>query len=170
MDKRNKGLTLAELILALGLFVLVSGIVGKYIVDTFRDNATIANKVMLQTTVSALMNDLERNIVEADIPVLTETSDNEVSAELAKTIEIRKPGGAISRFSFEPDEKVVTYNEIDNEDNIVSTVTFANIVKFYAEKVGNNGLIVEVRAEATRASYELKNTYYTRNTISSSEV
>jgi prepilin-type N-terminal cleavage/methylation domain-containing protein len=75
LKKNNKGITLIEVIVVLGVIGLMAPIIMNYVIEAFKNNATLTEKVRIQTTVSALMNNLERNIKEADIPI-TQSADS----------------------------------------------------------------------------------------------
>ena len=67
--KNNKGVTLVELIIAMALIFLVLPFAWDYINSSLLDSATINNKNMVQSSVNALMTQIQRDIQEARCPI-----------------------------------------------------------------------------------------------------
>ena len=73
--KSNKGVTLVELIIAMALIFIVLPFAWNYINSSIQDNATINNKVAVQSSVNSLMNQLQKDVQEARYPINPNSED-----------------------------------------------------------------------------------------------
>lgn len=182
----NKGITLVELIVVLALILIVIPFAWDYMNSSLEDSATINNKVAVQSSVNALMTQLQRDIQEASRPINSNDEDYIGSKELGADNEgrletgtegflIRKPDRDGKKQSvlyefYEDGKKVVVTSGLDFEDptdTSESTVAEYNFIKdIKLKKVGENGVDVYIRGELdSKSGYTLTNVYYTRNTI-----
>lgn len=192
--KNNKGITLIELIVALALMMLVLPFAWDYMNSGIQDSATINNKVAVQTSVNALMTQLQRDIQEARCPINPNSEsyigiDDDGNFGLdTDGFLICKPNGTgenlyqstLYEFDEENKKVIVTSglkiyqingfgsNEygIDYSNSNVTTGDYNFIKDITLKRIGDNGIDIYIRGELdSKSGYTLTNTYYTRNTI-----
>ena len=174
----EKGVTLVELIVVVSLFFVVLPLIWYYINSSIEDSANINNKIVVQTSVNQLMNNMQKHIQEASLPITT--SGEDIDGEAAKiaedgvgsggSITLNKPNDITVTYKYDPDTASVTYTMRD-EDGVVDTAEFNYIVKFVVKRMENEqhkigGLyITAVGRIDDKSNYTLTNEYYTRNTM-----
>lgn len=193
--KGNRGVTLVELIIVVALMFIVLPFAWNYINSSIEDSANINNKVAVQSSVNALMSQLQKDIQEARYPINPNTG--EYTKVEGKGFLICKPrtfdesGNVVEQnvlYKFDEENRIVEVingvqlitpgsGETDYEIDISDATTgrYDYIKTFKLEKVYNsddvnnrvnNGVKVEIRGEIDQKSgYSLSNVYYTRNTI-----
>ena len=189
--KSNKGVTLVELIIAMALIFIVLPFAWSYINSSIQDNATINNKVAVQSSVNSLMNQLQKDVQEARYPINPNSEDYiDVKAD---GFLIRKPnvydeeGNTVYQsviYKFDEENRKVTImngiklvppgigeTEYGIDDSNATYNEFNFIKTFILEKEinssgVNNGIKIDIRGEIdSKSGYSLNNVYYTRNTI-----
>lgn len=159
--KKNEGLTLIEILVAFGIIAILVPVLMNFIPSAFDESIRTSRKVAVQTSVTALMNKFEQTIKEADNPI----SDN---GYVGNELIINKPSGKIIFTYDQPNQKVIC-NEYDAEENIIETIEYNYISNLnFIVKTGGYGAYVEVNGTNETAQYKLNNTYYSKNTLSSS--
>lgn len=179
--RNNKGITLVELVVVIGLIFLVLPFAWDYMISSVEDSATITNKVAVQNSVQALMNQLQKDIQEGRYPINPTDKYDEIDSE--NGFLICKPGDTSVIYKFDLTKKQVTLKDnlrLEREDLTIKAVNetpetnvgvYDYIKEITLEKVSdsdgvNNGIKVYIRGEADEKSgFTLTNTYYTRNTI-----
>ena len=153
-----------EVILVVALLGITVPIVTIIISNSFKESESISKKIEIQTSVSALMNKFEEIIKEATVPI----SDNDLKNN---EITIYKTDGGEVNFLFVPLETKVIYKEKDIDGNIVNTQNYNNI-NYINFKLKSNGFgaLIEVAGGEGSSRYELSNIYYSRNTVSSTDL
>lgn len=189
--KGNRGVTLVELIIVVALMFIVLPFAWNYINSSIEDSANINNKVAVQSSVNALMSQLQKDIQEARYPINPNKEDY-IDVEddgflICKPRTSDESGNIVEQsvlYKFDEENRIVevingvklitpgsgeTEYEIDISD--ATTGRYDYIKEFTLEKVENsdgvnNGVKVEIRGEIDQKSgYSLSNVYYTRNTI-----
>lgn len=173
---RNKGVTLIEVIVVVVLIFLVIPLFWNYINSSVEDNATINNKIAVQSTVNALMNRLQQDIQEARCPINPNTTEDEYMDIEDDGFLICKPENASVLYKLNKDTGVVTVyydlsllGKIENGKvknlELGNSETYNDINSITLTKIGEKGLKVNIRGEIdSKSGYSLENTYYTRNT------
>lgn len=189
MRSGEKGVTLVELIVVVALIFVILPILWDYINSAILDSANVNNKVMVQTTVNKLMNNIEQQVQEASNP-LTETttalhgvaeSVDEAGDGVGGSITIKKPNDVSVTYTYDPEREVVTYNKNVKEGSseVADSAEFDYIVKFDVVPLGSNvtsesgevimrvnGLKITIVGRIdSKSNYTLTNEYFTRNTI-----
>ena len=170
MNKRSaeNGITLVELIIAVGLFFVIIPLIWNYINGAVEDSSDINNKIIVQTSVNQLMNSLQKNVQEATLPITTDDANNIEHGN--GTLVLRKPGNVVVTYSFDEENAVVSYKMV-NDDGEIDSTEYRNIVGFTVEfqendKMIKNGIKVSVVGGIdSKSNYSLTNEYYTRNTF-----
>lgn len=179
--KRNKGVTLIELIIVIGLIALIIPLYWYYINSSVEDDAVINDKILVQSSVNALMNQLQRDIQEARNPInpssdYTTVKDDGFLIRKPESIE-GKFQSVLYKFDEDNNKVIVTYNlkltitgnnveinDVESPDKYTSEYNF--IEDFSLTKEGTDGVKVMIDGKISNKShYNLSNTYYTRNTI-----
>lgn len=189
--KGNRGFTLVELIVVVALMFIILPFAWNYINSSIEDSANINNKVAVQSSVNALMSQLQKDIQEARYPINPNKEDY-IDVEddgflICKPRTSDESGNIVEQsvlYKFDEENRIVevingakliipgsgeTEYEIDISD--ATTGRYDYIKEFSLEKVENsdgvnNGVKVEIRGEIDQKSgYSLSNVYYTRNTI-----
>ena len=189
--KSNKGVTLVELIIAMALIFIVLPFAWNYINSSIQDNATINNKVAVQSSVNSLMNQLQKDIQEARYPINPNLEDyidvKDDGFLICKPNAYDEEGNTVYQsviYKFDEENRKVTIvngirlvppamgkTEYGIDDSNANYNEFNFIKKFILEKEinssgVNNGVKVEIRGEIdNKSGYSLNNVYYTRNTI-----
>ena len=189
--KSNKGVTLVELIIAMALIFIVLPFAWSYINSSIQDNATINNKVAVQSSVNSLMNQLQKDVQEARYPINPNSEDYiDVKADgflICKPNVYDEEGNTVYQsviYKFDEENRKVTImngiklvppgigeTEYGIDDSNATYNEFNFIKTFILEKEinssgVNNGVKVEIRGEIdNKSGYSLNNVYYTRNTI-----
>lgn len=189
--KCNKGVTLVELIIAMALIFIVLPFAWNYINSSIQDNATINNKVAVQTSVNSLMNQMQKDVQEARYPINPNTEDY-IDAEsdgflICKPNAYDDEGNTVYQsvlYKFDEENSRVTVvsgiklvppgigeTEYGIDDSNASYNRFDFIKSFDLERQINsnginNGVKIEIRGEIdSKSGYSLNNVYYTRNTL-----
>ncbi|MBP3285235.1 MAG: hypothetical protein J6M02_07040 [Clostridia bacterium] len=180
MRSDEKGITMVELIIVMAMFFVVLPLIWNYINGAIEDSANVSNKMVVQTTVNQLMNNMQQNVQEASMPVTYSSADLEGKEnESGGSIEIRKPGGITATYTYDPDTATVKYEMEDAEDNLLDSAEYGNIAEFIVKRMSSNvdsesgedlmkvnGLKITITGRIDKKSnYSLSNEYYTRNTI-----
>jgi type II secretory pathway pseudopilin PulG len=187
----NRGITLIEIIVALALMMLIIPIAWNFMNSSVKDTATINNKVAVQSSVNALMTQLQRDIQEARCPI-NSNNENYVGIDENGKIGIKEEGFIIRKpgadenpqsvsYEFDAENKKVVVTSglrlkvptfgstefvIDEENSNKVIAEYDFIKEFTLKRVGDNGVEVYIRGEIdSKSGYTLTNTYYTRNTI-----
>lgn len=183
--RNNKGVTLIELIVVVALILVAIPIYWYYINMSVKDNATLNDKVAVQTSVNTLMNQLQRDIQEARNPInpntnnytdigddgflicKPEASDGKYQSVLYKFNDTTHTvtGTYNLKLSIEVGEDIdILDNTNDSPDMYVSEYNYINDISL--TKDGETGIKVMIDGEIKdKSHYKLSNTYYTRNTI-----
>lgn len=184
--RNNDGITMVELIIVMGLLAIILPFGWNYVNSGIEDNVTLNNKMMVQNSVNALMNQLQRDIQEARYPInpnVTEYIDVTNDGFL-----ICKPNGTDDTgnivyqsvlYKFDDDENKVIVEfglkldspgpgetDYDIIDDNATKGEYNYIEEFSLTKIDNNGIKVYIRGQIDdKSGYTLTNTYYTRNTL-----
>lgn len=181
MRSNEKGITMVEVIVVMALLFVILPILWDYMNSSLVDSANINNKIVVQTSVNQLMNNMQQHVQEASMPITYTSSDlhGNAETEVDGSIVIRKPGGISVTYSYDSERAVVTYVKEDDEGEILDRAEFSNIVKFdvvrkWTEVISDggietpkiNGLSITITGRIDeKSNYTLTNEYYTRNTI-----
>jgi len=185
MRSNEKGITMVEVILVMALLFVILPILWDYMNSALVDSANINNKVVVQTSVNQLMNNMQRHVQEASMPITYSATDlHGEAASVAEdkigsdgSIILRKPGNVFVTYSYDKERAVVTYVKEDDENP--DQAEYSNIVKFDVVRLGSdmisesgetvkkvNGLRITITGRIDeKSNYTLTNEYYTRNTI-----
>ena len=148
--KKESGFTIIEIVMAISLFSIFVIGTGAYIANAFKDSNYLASKLEIENSVDALMNNIERIVKMAGIPVLSgDKYENEF------IIRVQATG---KKYTFKCDgDKVI----VKEEDKIQSTYEY--IEKMEVERQGDNGIKITLVGKGNK--YSITSTYYTRNTM-----
>ena len=108
MRSNERGITIVELIIATGLFFGVITLVWSFMDGALTDSANINNQMVVQTSVNQLMNNIQKHVQEASMPISDVPGDIScISEKLAGTgagvegeIMLKKPGGVSVTYSY----------------------------------------------------------------------
>ena len=183
MRTGEKGITMVEIIIATALFFVVIPLIWNNINSSIEDSANINNKMLVQTSVNALMNNIQKNVQEASMPITDSPENIECEADsIAEdgegsggSIKLLKPGGVVVTYTFDDEAETVKFTMKDKDDNLLDAGGYEHISKFSVEYKHSetepgvhkvNGLSVTVVGRIDKKSnYTMTNEYYTRNTI-----
>lgn len=157
--KKNLGFTILELVIVLGLLGTLGVVTGGFISNSLKNNNKLADKVDVQTSVSALMNRLEITLKTADIPAVQIENDDEfIINQLVdgKTVSVK--------FSHK-DDKVIVSKKESNESSYKKEITYEFIESINIVKLGDNGANIQIVGQGNQ--YELAAAHYSRNTLNS---
>lgn len=169
--RRNRGITLVEVIIALGILGTITVFFWTILNSSSRDSYTITDKMYVQNSVAKLMNTIEQDIKEANIydfpdnerGIITNSADNKIyvfSNDIDDTNAIR--------YTFDSEKYTV------EREKAGSSVTYDSIISFSMEQIMGEkyGAKVDIiggkDAEGEgldKTRYSLSSTYYTRNTL-----
>ena len=179
--RKNRGFTLVELIIVMACLSMVTLFFWTILSSSSEDTYTINEKIEVQTSVTSLMNRIQKDIQEAEL--ITVNSDIEtgiiIKIEANRYIfNTNYASGGISyetdtiEYLFDEENRTVTRNEGKSSSSVGSV--YYNIVSFEMTPVKKDkyGAKVEIVGgrkpidpeETDRSRYELSSTYYTRNT------
>lgn len=186
MRSSEKGVTLVELIVAVSLVSVILFLIWNYVNGAFLDSVDVGNKMIVEASVNQLMNNIQKHVQEASLPITTDSTDfvgeSALIAEnkigVPGTLLIRKPGGIIVTYEFNNSEGIVRY-EMKKGEEIIDSGKYEHISKFGVEfrpakgadeeenkKIVTNGVKVNVVGRIdSKSNYSLTNEYYTRNTL-----
>ena len=161
--RRNKGFTLVEIIVVLACLGTVTVFFWTVLNSASKDSYTINDKIVIQSSVTSLMNIIQEDVQEAKI-ILTNSGKKGIVNINGTTYQF----GDIT-YTFNEEKKTVTRIEKSG-----ANATYSDIVSFSitaadnTEKYGVDVSIIGGRkavGETDRLRYSLNSTYYTRNTI-----
>jgi len=162
--KKNGGFTIVELIVVMACFGLVALFFWTMLSSSSEDTYTLTEKVEVQTSVTSLMNIIQKDIQEAKIVNLSaEKGIVRVSGDNYNF----NNGGIV--YTFEASKRTVTRTEGSSVSKYDDIIVFSmNPIK--GEKYGAEVKIIGGKKpintdELDKSRYELRSTYYTRNTI-----
>jgi len=182
MRSDERGITLIELILAVTILFSIITLSWSFVNSSVEDSADINNKIIVQTSVNQLMNNIQKNVHEASLPITDEDEDVEFIAESLAgegegkggSITLNKPKGIRVTYTYKEDKEVVEYEMLDFDGEVIDSAEYGNISNFSVEykpfprEENNpvNGLQVTVVGRIdSKSNYSVTNVYYTRNTI-----
>jgi len=178
--KKNRGFTLVELILVMACIGLVLVFFWSILQSTSEDTYTINDKIAVQTSVTSLMNIIQKDIQEAKIVTIEEngTEKGIVLIDGAKYIFNTYNAAPLVYndktvvYEFDVGNRTVTRTE-GSGNNAVSV--YSDIADFSMTKVEGSskyGIKVDIQggkepkdAEVDKSRYSLSSTYYARNTL-----
>lgn len=156
--KKQLGFTIIELIIAISLLGAVGIGTGAYLSNSFKHSNQVASKAEVQTSVTALMNFIAKTIKTADIPVFAEdpldSSDFHINALRAGTPED-------IHIQHDTANKVVI---VKRNGNIVNQYNYIQNILVDQISADKRGARITITGDG--GLYELKSSYYTRNTLS----
>lgn len=163
--KRNKGLTLVEIIVVMACLGMVTLFFWSILNSSTEDNYTLTEKMEVQNSVTVLMNIIQQDIQEAKI--------YNISGQKGILDVSEEPTYKFKDFEyiFDEDSRKVT-KEIDD----IVVTEYGDIIDFKLEKVENGSKYgVEVKITGgkkpmnyeglDKSRYSLNSTFYTRNTV-----
>ena len=173
MRSGEKGVTLVELIIALGLVSIVFYFIWNFMIGAIKDSGDLGNKMAVQDTVNQLMNNLQRDVQEASLPISSSDDLEGIAKIIApdgddekKSIILKKPENVTVTYEYDPVNAVVTYTKEDDGEE-VDTRQYENITEFiinFSDK--KNGLKATVSGRIDETSnHSLTNEFFTRNTM-----
>lgn len=171
--KRNKGFTLVEIIVVLACLGAVTVFFWTILSSVSEDSYTINDKIVIQSSVTSLMNIIQKDVQEAKI-IYTDSKKGIVEKKESTDAEENNSTKVNYEFAdvtyvFSEKDKTVTRIEKSG-----ANATYSDIVSFSitaadnTEKYGVDVSIIGGRkavGETDRLRYSLNSTYYTRNTI-----
>lgn len=161
--KKNAGLTLIEVIIVVALLAVATSGIGIMLNNSFKESNTLSGKVHVQNSVVALMNKFEQTIKEASVPIAN-------SDFAGNQIIIFKPNSEVL-FTFDSETSIVTCEEKDLEGNLLGKIEYPYIKSINVLlKSSAFGALVDLKGSDGINEYSLNNVYYSRNTISMSEL
>lgn len=186
--KNNKGLTLIELVVVMALLFIILPFGWDYLNSGLKDSATVNNKIMVQNSVNALMNQVQRDIQEARCPINPNTTKyvNVIGDGflICKPTTMDDEGHDVYQsvlYKFEGNKVTAEFGKKLQFPNPTNGETEHTIVPGITGNVGVYDFIEEFRLDLTadrkgievyikgkiddKSSYVLTNTYYTRNTV-----
>lgn len=175
MLKRNKGFTIVEVIMVISCLSLVTLFFWSILSSSSEDSYTLTEKVEVQTNVTALMNQIEKDVQEAEIYSVSASSAGIMEEVDATTFKFKN-----IEYSFDKENRVVTRTE-ELEDGSEMLI-YGDITELDMENVTGNkyGVKVEIVGAKViienpdepanyevvdKTKYSLNSTYYTRNTL-----
>jgi len=175
----EKGITMVEIIIAVSLFFVIMPIIWSNINSSIEDSANINNKILVQTSINALMNNIQKNVQEASMPITDLVRNIDCEADSVAedgegedgSVRLLKPGGVVVTYTFDSETETVKFVMTDRHGDTIDAGGYEYVSKFavdYKESEENevNGLSVTVVGKIdSKSSYTMTNEYYTRNTI-----
>ena len=157
--KRNKGFTLVELIIVMACLGMVTLFFWTVLDSSSKDSYTLNEKIIVQSSVTSLMNIVQQDVQEAKIFPISDTEKHivDVDEDIYSFSSIK--------YSFDKTSRTVTRTQ----GSSVSTYNDIAVFSMTAIKKDKYGVEVKIIGGKTgdgtdRTRYELNSTFYTRNT------
>lgn len=142
MKNNNKGITLVELIITLGLTAVLFTLIAPLLITGVNFFGDSNNRVMDQTSLRRIMTDLSREIRDAQDVEVPEDGDGKVIEVNGLIYTFIEDDGEISKFNPDNNSTVVVSNRVE-EFNVTQTDTATgSLIEFTVRAEGQASTIV----------------------------